>query len=717
MIKKLIKFLLFAAIVGVLLLGVGLFTLYKMYPPAKLKTMTQEYVAKNFQREIRFDDISLTWIGFSLTNVALSENTTFSDGTFIEAKKLTAHVAVKPLLQKRIEISTIEADGLNIQLIQKQDGSFNFDTLISTQDNPAPEENSTSNSSSTPLVVTAQKIALTGCDIVYKNLQTGMKLALKDLDILINNFDLANPFETEISFTTDISGAGQPDMTLPVSIKAQINLANLDMPSAVATISQATARYKTVLFSLQGDVKSFKSPQVDLTGSLAGINNKVLNELAPDLPNFTLPTINLTLQAAADLDKSTAQINLAKLAVKNSALTAGGNLGWAGPTPTYSLSGALTANLNEIVQMTDSVQNFEPSGIIKGNFKATDKKDFTDVSGNITLQNVSALYPPVTLTETNGTILITSLDQISSSSIKGKLNNEKFEGSFSYQNIKNVLNLVLNLNLDKLVLNSFSASQESSSSTVQNDSGSSTADSGSRMNIQANINVGGVKIPYVESDGFNLSANLTDVTDSMTQTNGNIRFTLKPGKITNLDDFIKDSKIAKIILLPVTLVKKVSGLLQLDLFPADKTGNGTTISFTQGEGSYTFTEGVMNVDSTTFNSTVTDISASGTANFKTDELNMKATATLLTQAAPVSFKITGTMSNPKGKLDVLNTVGSVVGNLLNGTTVKSAAKGGANVTKETAQTAEDVVKDTVNTAADVVKGFGNLFKKKTPQEK
>lgn len=715
MIKKLIKFLLFAVVLGILLLGGGIFTLYKMYPPAKLKVMAQEYVAKNFQREIKFENISLTWIGFSLKNVALSENTTFADGTFIEAKKLTAHVAVKPLLQKRIEISTIEADELNIQLIQKQDGSFNFDTLIPTQDNPAPEENSTNDSSSTPLVVTAKKIALTDCDIVYKNLQTGMKLAFKDLDILINDFDLAKPFETEISFTTDISNTGQPDMTLPISIKAQINLANLDMPGAAATISQATARYKTVLFSMQGDVKNFESPQVNLTGSLAGINNKVLNELAPDLPNFTLPTINLTLQASADLDKSIAQINLAKLAVKNSALTAGGNLGWAGPTPTYTMAGTLTANLNELVQMTDTVQDFKPSGIIKGDFKATDKKDFTDVSGNITLQNVSALYPPVTLTETNGTILIASLDQISSPSIKGKLNNEKFEGSFSYQNIKNVINLVLNLNLDKLVLDSFS-SQNSSPSTAQTDSGSDTANSDSRMNIQTNINVGRVKIPYVESDGFSLSANLTDITDSMTQANGNIQFTLKPGKITNLDDFIKDSKIAKIILLPVTLVKKVSGLLQLDLFPTDKTGNGTTISFTQGEGSYTFTDGIMNVDSTTFNSTVTDISANGTANFKTDELNMKATATLLTQAAPVSFKITGTMSNPKGKLDVLNTVGSVVGNLLNGTTVKSAAKGGANVTKETAQAAGDVVKSTVNTAADVVKGFGSLFKKKTPQE-
>ena len=126
MIKKLFKFLLISMAVAVIITGAGLFTLYKMYPPEKLKSMLQAYVAQNYQRELVFDNLSFTWIGFTLNNVALSENTTLADGTFIKARQLTAHVAVKPLLQKRIEISTIEADGLEIQLIQKKDGSFNL---------------------------------------------------------------------------------------------------------------------------------------------------------------------------------------------------------------------------------------------------------------------------------------------------------------------------------------------------------------------------------------------------------------------------------------------------------------------------------------------------------------------------------------------------------------------------------------------------------------
>ncbi|MBQ8033157.1 MAG: AsmA family protein, partial [Elusimicrobiaceae bacterium] len=209
MIKKLIKLMCICAVVVAVLAGVGIFTLYKMYPPAKLKAMAQQYVAKNYQREVRFDDISLTWIGFTLTNVALSENTTFADGDFIKADKLTARVAVKPLLQKRIVIDTIETDGLDVQIIQQKDGSFNFDTLFSSDDTTVQDSTQDdSEPTHIPFMVTAEKFAFNDCDILYIDQQTGMRLALNELNINLYHFDLDNPFEAEISFMTDISGTG-----------------------------------------------------------------------------------------------------------------------------------------------------------------------------------------------------------------------------------------------------------------------------------------------------------------------------------------------------------------------------------------------------------------------------------------------------------------------------------------------------------------------------
>ena len=141
--------------------------------------MAQNYVSQKLQREFTFDSISFTWIGFTLTNVALSEEHTFQDGTFIKAKKLTAHVAVKPLLQKRIEISTIEAEGLEANIVAKKDGSYNFDNLIPQQEDALPKDTpSPASQEKDPLIITAQKIKLTDCDFIYIDEQSGMRTAL-----------------------------------------------------------------------------------------------------------------------------------------------------------------------------------------------------------------------------------------------------------------------------------------------------------------------------------------------------------------------------------------------------------------------------------------------------------------------------------------------------------------------------------------------------------
>ena len=73
------------------------------------------------------------------------------------------------------------------------------------------------------------------------------------------------------------------------------------------------------------------------------------------------------------------------------------------------------------------------------------------------------------------------------------------------------------------------------------------------------------------------------------------------------------------------------------------------------------------------------------------------------------------MSDPKGKLDVLNTMGSVVGGILSGKMALSTAKAGSDMATGavtgTAKTAADAVTGTAKTAVGAVKALGGLFKK------
>ena len=747
--KKFLKVCFKIAVVLVILGAAALIALRVMFPPEKLKAMALEYAKTNLQREITFDDVSLNLVGVTLDNFAISENTTFQNGTFAKADKLVVKIALKPLFQKRIEISTVQLDGLDINVVKNADGTFNFDTLIPASDpNAAPEE-TTASDGSAAFVLLADKIAANNCSFSYKDLQTGMNAAINNLNLEINQFDMAEPFDVNINFTTAFQQKNGPAVSVPLNIALRVFLANLDMANAYVTVNDISASYKTVKFQLTGGVRDFTAPQMDLSGTLSGINNQIFSDFLPDLPNFALPVINMTVKAAANLANSTATISEAKLSVMNSAFSAYGTVGWNGPAPTYAMNANLTTDLGEIVQMTDTVAGFKPAGVITGAFKATDKNNGQDVSGTVTFKNISAMYDPFTVSELNGTVTIASLDNISTNLITGLLNGEKFTTSLSYQNIKDVMNIVLNLDLAKFTMPALPASTTEAAATADTATTETAAaepaaapaqkTSGPEMlmNIKANVKVGPIDVPYFRADGFTLTANLTDVSETMTKANGQVSFKLQPGAITDLDTFVKDNKIVKILLLPITIVRRVAAALNVELFPVQENTHKGEIAYTNGEGVYTFTNGVMNVDKTVFNSQVTDINGSGTINFFTQALDMKVSATILTSQTPVVIKIGGTMDNPSGKLDVLSTVGSVVGGILNyktpgkvvsgtasaatsvatgavkttGQVASTAVKAGVDVTKTAATAAKDTVTDTVSAAKDALKGLGSIFKK------
>ena len=64
------------------------------YPDHRLKQLALDYTKKNFNREVTFDKISLGIKGLTLTNFALSEESTFQDGTFIKAEQLRKKMLV-----------------------------------------------------------------------------------------------------------------------------------------------------------------------------------------------------------------------------------------------------------------------------------------------------------------------------------------------------------------------------------------------------------------------------------------------------------------------------------------------------------------------------------------------------------------------------------------------------------------------------------------------
>ena len=74
----------------------------------------------------------------------------------------------------------------------------------------------------------------------------------------------------------------------------------------------------------------------------------------------------------------------------------------------------------------------------------------------------------------------------------------------------------------------------------------------------------------------------------------------------------------------------------------------------------------MTVKETHFDSAVSNVEASGNINFKSEALDMRVSATLLSSTTPIVFKIGGSMTEPSGKLDVAGTATSLVKGFLSG---------------------------------------------------
>ena len=717
--KKLIKILAVLTVVFVLLLAAALITLKIMFPAEKLKSMAQQYAQNTLQREVTFSDVSFNWVGLTLDNFAISESKTFADGTFLKADEAVLKIAFKPLLQKRVEITTVGLKGLEINLVKQKDGTFNFDDLVSAGADSQTDTAKTESSSSSDFSFTAEHIYASGCSVHYQDLQQDMSASVTNLNLDIRDFDLSHPFTAALSFTTDYKDKAGMDITIPLQATTLVNLANLDMQQASLVIQDFQMAYKTLQFSLQGKVENFDKPAVQLQGKLSGLSNTVIADIVPDLPHFVLPDIHLTARATADLDASSAVIEQAKLSVADSAVTAEGQTAWGGTSATYTIKSSLNLNLTQIAAMTTLLDGYGMGGKLSGNLTATDKKDGTDVRGTLNLKNLAVQYDTLSLSDMSGTLQIASLSQFSADNITGKLNNEPFTSSFAYKELRNVSDIVFNFDLSKLTLSAFpSSGAQETQDTPATDT--AAAEPEAYFNITSQIKIGEISIPYFASAGAQLSAQLQKASASMKQSNGTVNFTLQEGVIKDLGNFMEGNKIVKIIMLPISLVNTVSSKLGVEIFPAATAREKGQIKFTSGSGTYVFTDGVMNVQETHFDSSLSNMTASGNINFPTDALDMRVKATVLTSQTPIVIKIGGTVSNPSGKLDVTQTAVSLVGGILNyKTPVKAAsATAGAatDVTKTVATTGTEAVKTTINTAADAVKSIGGLFKKKKEEQ-
>lgn len=724
--KKLFKIfkIVFIALICLLVLGIGI--LYILFPPSKIKTMAQNFVRTNYSREIDYDGLSFNLIGVKLHNFKISEVGTFNNGTFAQADNLILKAELLPLLKKELVVRKLLLQGIKINVIKNQDGTFNFDNFIKSNAEDSQKQEDTKQEVAKPeetssnFKVNIDDIRLENSSFYYSDKESNMDFKVENVNLTINNFSLNELFTFALDLQTSLDMGTAKINPLDLNFKGKINLADLNLQNAFIDIEPLAIAYKTAKIALNGKIQNFTNPVVDLSGKIEGVDNKIITSITPmDLPNFALPPANLAVKGEAKLDEGKANISQANLTLGKSYIKSDATVDFSSAELSYNANTAFNFFLNDIYESAkEMLKEIAPKGDIGGNLNIFSQKAGPDIKGKIMLNNVGAILAEKELKNFTGTVTISSLKNIKTNVMSGTYNDSNFKTSLAYSQPKTPINIDFMLDLDKFTLDDINFDEllksnkkaETTDGKEENTNvekqpaketeakkAEPTADFGT-YNIKLDVKVKEVANNVLTAKDLALKADIKNFSNDFKTLQGSLEFTSSEGEIRDINKLAGSSKLATAAFSVVKIIYQVFSAAKLDNLSL---GTGNVIKYSKIEGAYTIKDGVINLDKSTIITNLLTVKASGTIDLVTENLNMKVDTHFGKVAEgsafkPIVLKIKGTMSELKYSVDVISTVTSVV-----------------NMPTNVLKT---VVKASTNTASGVASGIkgvasaiGNLF--------
>src|SRR5205814_270846 len=106
--KKAIKIFGVVLLIGIVLLGAASVALRFLLPPEKAKALVLKQLTTHLKREVRAGDVSVGVIsGLTVLHLEISESPDFSKGKFISSDRFSLHLALLPLIFRRIEVKQL----------------------------------------------------------------------------------------------------------------------------------------------------------------------------------------------------------------------------------------------------------------------------------------------------------------------------------------------------------------------------------------------------------------------------------------------------------------------------------------------------------------------------------------------------------------------------------------------------------------------------------
>lgn len=286
--KKFVKYGAYLVIGAIAFIMVLVGIVAATFNPNDYKSLIVQLVKDKKQRTLELEgDIQLTFwpkLGADLGKISLSEHKSTKAFASIEHAKVS--LALLPLLKKELVVDAVYIDGLNVTAIRHQDGTTNFDDLISPSEDDEQSEQ---------IKFDVDGVHVSHTNIRFIDESQDAAYEIKDFNLKTGHIALAQPFNLDTSFKLK---------TKKPSVDANIQVAG----NFMLDVENKHYIAKKLSASIDGNIATLSKANIKLDGNI---------DAKPETMELLIDGLKFSVkgnQAGANiaLELSAPQLNLQK---------------------------------------------------------------------------------------------------------------------------------------------------------------------------------------------------------------------------------------------------------------------------------------------------------------------------------------------------------------------------------------------------------------------
>ena len=673
----------------------------------RVKNYLVQKVSASLKRDVRLKQLRASLFGVRISGLEIAEQGGFHKGTFLSVNKAGVRFSLIHLLHGHLKLRTVFLHGGALNITRGADGKFNFADLSSSPVPPAQKE-----PHADPFLprITLGLLDIGQLDVFYIDAAQNRSLAVQQFMLRARRLMFTEPFRV-ISKAQVRWVEGDFPLESTLAFNARLNLADLDLEKAALDITNLIVRYRSTPAVLTGQIQNFINPSARLALEISRLSNDTLAELAPDMPEFLIPALQVEVAARAHLADSRAQISRLHLQLPGGELNATAQAAFKDPAD-YRAEGDFAFNLDELAALAPILAStYGVTGQITGAFQAA----ADNWNAKLSVQQVGATLPAAGRLDGLSTqITAEGLKNLTVKDLSGTLNGARFDGYLTAVNRPLYVDARLELNMEKFILPPQTEpapeqTQEETAGTEQAAPQTASAQEQTALapaqqapqantpkvkfppvHLRAQIKSGPVSVPYFYAKSVAIHTRLTGITAELDKADGTAEMQIGGGEIQDIYKLTQANSVTKAMFLSLSVVSRVINSLNMvdllsKLMPGDneqmpeKKTDGK-LAFESFSGALKFNKGVMEMTKGSFVSDFMSLKISGTTNFRNGVLDMQVNAApgkhYDTGIMPITLKIGGTVDEPKGSLSMLGSAAALVTQAVGNNFASNAVKKG-----------------------------------------